>query len=228
MHNSQLQLKDLSEKNAKALASSVTKFLKAHGIELQHTKALDLTGTLCGFGNWQGLQAAIVKKEEEDASKPIIMSYDEFFDTFRPVKNKLDPHAPADGYGFETYGAEWEAVQAAHARDPGTVWTVVDGEGTAWLSEGLHYVNRAFYFITRKPAIAGRVYNIPYGHEVGDLAFEISVINPDTQESEIIDVRYGASAEEVLADASIDYTEEVEGVVEEGQSRVIIVKQVAH
>lgn len=226
MSNSQLQLKDLSEKSAKALATSVTKFLATQGVALQHTKALDLAGTLCGFADWHGLQAAIVDKEAQDAKKPIQMSFEDFLEQFKPITNHLDDNANADGLAFETGGDEMAAVRAAYEKNPRTVWTCVEGEGTMWITEGLHHVNRMFYFITKKPALDGRVYEIPYGHDDGDLCFEISVLNPETNESEVLDTRYGCSAEDVLASAGIDYDEQVEGVVGEGQSRVIIVKQI--
>lgn len=226
MSNSQLQLKDLSEKSAKALATSVTRFLATQGVTLQHTKALDLAGTLCGFADWHGLQAAIVDKEAQNAKKPIQMSFEGFLENFKPITNHLDDNASADGLAFETYGDEMAAVMAAYAKNPRTVWTCVEGEGTMWISEGLHHVNRMFYFITKKPALDGRFYEIPYGHDEDDLCFEISVLNPETNEAEVLDTRYGCSAEDVFEAAGIDLNEAVEGVVDEGQSRVIIVKQV--
>jgi hypothetical protein len=226
MSNSQLNLNDLSEKSAKALATSATKFLAAQGITLQHTKALDLAGALCGFADWHGLQAAVSRKEAEEAATPIKLSYEEFLDKFKPVKNTFDKHASGDGFGFAIRGEEFGAVQAAYERNPGTVWTCVEGEGTMWITEGLHAVNRQFYFITKKPAQAGRFYEIPYGHDEGDLCFEVSVLNPKTGESEVLDVIYDSSAEAVLERMDIDYQEEVEGVVKAGKSRVIIVKQV--
>lgn len=226
MSNSQLQLKDLSEKNVKALATSVTKFLTTQGITLQHTKALDLAGTLCGFADWHGVQAAIVQKGTEDAGKPIRMSYEDFVAQFKPVTNTLNDNANAEGFAFETSGAEFEVVKAAYAKNPRSVWTCVDGEGTMTISEGLHHVNRMFYFITKKPALDGRMYDIPYGHDEDDLCFEVSVRNPETGETQLIDTVYCESAEEALERADVDYTEEVDGVVEEGASRIILVKQV--
>jgi hypothetical protein len=226
MSNSQLQLKDLSEKNAKALATSVTKFLTTQGITLQHTKALDLAGILCGFADWHGVQAAIVQKETKDAGKPIRLSFDDFVTQFKPITNTLDDNASADGLAFETYGAEFEAVKAAYAKNPRSVWTCLDGEGTMTISEGLHHVNRMFYFITKKPALDGRVYDIPYGHDEDDLCFEVSVRHPETGAYQLLDTIYCESIDEALERADIDYTEEVDGVVEEGASRIILVKQV--
>jgi hypothetical protein len=226
MNNSQLQLKDLSEKNAKALATSVTKFLAAQGITLQHTKALDLAGTICGFGDWHGLQAAVSRKEAEEAATPIKMSYEDFVEKFKPVKNTLCAHANADGFAFAVTGSEYAAVLAAFERNPGTVWTCTHGDGTMWITEGIHRFNREFYLITKKPAQDGRFYEIPYGHDEGDLCFEVSVMNPQTRVSELIDTIYDSSAEDAFERAGIDLEDEIEGIVEEGQSRVIIVKQV--
>lgn len=225
-NNSQLQLKDLSEKSAKALATSVTKFLAAQGITLQHTKALDLAGTICGFGDWHGLQAAVSRKEAEEANTPIKMSYEDFLDKFKPVKNTLCAHANADGFAFALSGPEWAAVQEAYERNPGTVWTCTEGDGSMWITEGVHQVNRQFYLITKKPAQAGRFYEIPYGHDEGDLCFEVSVMNPDTRESEVIDTIYDSSAEAVLDRIDLDIDEEFD-VVEAGESRIIIVKQIS-
>jgi hypothetical protein len=223
--NTPLQLKHFSEKNAKLLASNVTKFLEKKGIKVPHTMALELAGSLCGFANWQGLKAAIAQKMEEDAQKPNVLCYEDFLTTFKPLKNHLVGSPNADGFGFETFGVELEFVREVHDRNPRCVWTCVEGDGTSWIIPGLHFVNRLFYFVTNKPAKV-LSYQIAYGHDEGDLCFELSVLNPETQQSEIFDTRYGACAEDVLDSANIDYTEEVDGVVEEGQSRVIIVKQI--
>lgn len=72
-------------------------------------------------------------------------------DTFKPVKNTLDPHA-ADGITFETYGKELAKVEEALAANPETVWTLVDGDnGNLYVSQGYRRVNRQSYFITEVP-----------------------------------------------------------------------------
>ncbi|MDO8416355.1 MAG: hypothetical protein Q7S87_09110 [Agitococcus sp.] len=219
-----LQLKYLTEKNAKALASSITKFLKGNSIAVPHALALELAGSLCGFADWHGLKTAIAQKEIEEAQKPKVMKYEDFLASFRPLQNHLDSNATADGFGFNTSGAEFNFVKEVYAKNPLCVWTCIEGEGTSWIASGLHHVNRLFYIITNKPA-KGPLYDIAYGHDEGDLCFELSVLNPETHQSEVIDTKYGSTVEEVLELANIDYTEEIAGIVEEGQSRVIIVKQ---
>lgn len=51
---------------------------------------------------------------------------------------------------FETYGADLEAV---HAADPLTVWTVVEGSETEnqYLLPGFHRVNRIGYVLSSRP-----------------------------------------------------------------------------
>lgn len=77
------------------------------------------------------------------------VSYDDWRDTYRPVRNTLRTDAPFDGLMFETFGPELDAVAAA---DPACVWTIVDGEdGDLWLLSGCHLVNRLGYLITERP-----------------------------------------------------------------------------
>ena len=72
--------------------------------------------------------------------------FDDWADIYCPVKNTLRPDAPCDGLMFETFGAELDAVQAAH---PGCVWTLVSGDyDTLHILSGFHSVNRLGYFIT--------------------------------------------------------------------------------
>lgn len=225
MENTKLQLKDLNEKNAKALATSATKFLKSKGITVPHTMALDLAGVLAGYADWHGLQAAIAAAEKERASTPIKMSYEDFLNEFKPIKNYLDDNASGDGCGFETYGDELEAVKAAWAKNPGKVWTVVDAGGTSYISEGYRHVDRMFYFITNKPAEAGRCYEIPYGHDEGDVQIDISVLNRDTNEETHVDTRYGSSVEEVVEMLDDLVADELEEIEEAGGKAVVLLRE---
>ena len=223
MHNS--NLKELNEKNAKALATAAKKFLKSKGVDVQHTMALDLAGVLAGFNDWHGLQAAIAQAEQAQAATPVKMSYEDFLKTFKPLKNRIDENANGDGYGFETYGPELEAVKAAYAKNPGTVWTVVDSDGTSYVTDGYQHVNRMFYFITRKAAEKGRFYEIPYGHDESDLKFEVSVLDRATGQEEVLDTRYGPSMEDVLNLMEFDIDDAVKEATQKGGKPVILVKQ---
>jgi len=80
------------------------------------------------------------------------MTYDEFCDKYRRVKNMYDTHACFDGCLFETYGIEIEHVKEVHKKHPNLVWTVIEGDdGELYLATGYHWVNRFGFFITEKP-----------------------------------------------------------------------------
>ncbi len=93
------------------------------------------------------------------------MNFEDWEITYKPMKNNLDCNAAVDGYMFETYGKEWEAVRLREQQEPGTVWTMVsvdddhDGDDAecrvGWiLMDGIHYVNRLGYLITEKPFVS--------------------------------------------------------------------------
>lgn len=79
----------------------------------------------------------------------IEMDFDTWVETYKPIKNHIDPDASFDGYMFETYGAEVEFVKSSF---PEYVWMYGDGddgEGHIW--SGWGYINRIGYFITEVP-----------------------------------------------------------------------------
>jgi len=79
----------------------------------------------------------------------IEMDFDTWVDTYKPMKNPLDPYASFDGYMFETYGDE---VALVKNQDPNRIWMYGDGddgEGHIW--SGWGYINRLGYFITTIP-----------------------------------------------------------------------------
>ena len=47
---------------------------------------------------------------------------------------------------------DWQQVKDADAKNPATVWTLVECDGLQYIAAGLHYVNRLGYFITELPA----------------------------------------------------------------------------
>jgi hypothetical protein len=82
--------------------------------------------------------------------------YDEWFDKYKPIKNKLVKDASWNGCLFETYGEEEEYVrkvaQDEAAEIGGTVWTIVEDDyGFLCVIPGWHYVNRIGYLVTKKP-----------------------------------------------------------------------------
>ena len=82
----------------------------------------------------------------------IEMTEDEWFETYKPIKNHIDIHSSFDGHMFETYGDEVEFVKA---QDENRIWMYGDGDdGGSYVWSGWHYVNRIGYFITEVPCPA--------------------------------------------------------------------------
>jgi hypothetical protein len=79
----------------------------------------------------------------------IEMTDDEWFNTYKPIKNHIDTHASFNGTMFETYGEEVEFVKS---QNPNCVWMYGDGDdGGSYLWSGWGFVNRIGYFITEVP-----------------------------------------------------------------------------
>lgn len=80
-----------------------------------------------------------------------IITDDQFYDRYKPIKNHLDDNASFDGCLFETYGKEIEHVLLVRDSEPNRVWTVVDADGQTIISNGFQLVNRIGYIITEIP-----------------------------------------------------------------------------
>jgi hypothetical protein len=79
----------------------------------------------------------------------IEMTEDEWFETYKPIKNHIDVNASFDGHMFETYGDEVEFVKST---PPNHIWMYGDGDdGGSYLWSGWGFVNRIGYFITEIP-----------------------------------------------------------------------------
>ena len=79
----------------------------------------------------------------------IEMTDDEWFNTYKPIKNHIDTHASFNGTMFETYGEEVEFVKS---QNPNCVWMYGDGDdGGTYLWSGWGFVNRIGYFVTEVP-----------------------------------------------------------------------------
>ena len=81
---------------------------------------------------------------------PLIeLTEDEWFDTYKPIKNHIDPTASFDGCMFETYGEELEFIEKQKEL---YIWTYGDGDdGGTYIWNGFHVVNRIGYFLTEVP-----------------------------------------------------------------------------
>ena len=79
----------------------------------------------------------------------IELSYDEWVETYKPMKNPIDTNASMDGYMFETYGDE---VALVKNQDEDRIWMYGDGDdGGTYIWNGWGFVNRIGYFITQVP-----------------------------------------------------------------------------
>lgn len=66
------------------------------------------------------------------------------------VSTEFDPESQAGM--LETYGNDMQQVLAINKVSPMRVWTMVDGDDGMYLIQGLHYVNRIYYVITKESA----------------------------------------------------------------------------
>jgi hypothetical protein len=88
----------------------------------------------------------------------IELTEDEWFNTFKPIKNTIDNTSSFDGHMFETYGAEVEFVKE---QDVHHIWMYGDGDdGGSYVWSGWGFVNRIGYFITEVPWVEGITYQV--------------------------------------------------------------------
>ena len=79
----------------------------------------------------------------------IEMTFDEWCDTYKPIKNHIDVDSSFDGEMFETYGNEVEFVKS---QSPDKIWTLGDGDdGGMYIWNNWSFVNRIGYFVTEVP-----------------------------------------------------------------------------
>ena len=77
-----------------------------------------------------------------------ILTFDEWVEKYKPIKNHLDEDTSFDGCAFETYDEELEFVQS---QNPYNIWTLVNAEDESYVVPGFCWVNRELYFVTEKP-----------------------------------------------------------------------------
>jgi hypothetical protein len=79
----------------------------------------------------------------------IELTEEEWFNTYKPIKNNLVESSSFDGHMFETYGEEVEFVKA---QDENRIWMLGDGDdGGMYIWSGWGFVNRIGYFVTEVP-----------------------------------------------------------------------------
>lgn len=80
------------------------------------------------------------------------MTYEEWFETFKPIQNTMTPDSSFDGTMFETYGVDLEYVLQVVRKSNGLkVWTYIDGNNGTYIVDGYRIVNRIGYFVTDVP-----------------------------------------------------------------------------
>jgi hypothetical protein len=79
----------------------------------------------------------------------IELTEEDWFKTYKPIKNNLVMDSSFDGHMFETYGEEVEFVKA---QDENRIWMLGDGDdGGMYIWSGWGFVNRIGYFVTEVP-----------------------------------------------------------------------------
>jgi len=79
----------------------------------------------------------------------IEMTEEDWFNTYKPIKNNLVENSSFDDHMFETYGEEVEFVKA---QDENRIWMLGDGDdGGMYIWNGWGFVNRIGYFVTEVP-----------------------------------------------------------------------------
>lgn len=78
----------------------------------------------------------------DDINSDIHTNYDEWEKYYMPI-----PSSP-NWNMFETYGHEVQLVEVVGFRH---VWTMIEEDGNMFIINGMGYVNRIGYFITKNP-----------------------------------------------------------------------------
>ena len=91
----------------------------------------------------------------------IEMTEEEWFNTYKPIKNHIDENSSFDGHMFETYGDEVEFVKT---QSPDKIWMFGDGDdGGMYIWSGWGFVNRIGYFVTEVPFPENTIIQIQVG-----------------------------------------------------------------
>jgi hypothetical protein len=91
----------------------------------------------------------------------IELTEEEWFDTYKPIKNTIESNSSFGGHMFETYGDEVEFVKT---QDPNRIWMLGDGDdGGMYIWSGWGFVNRIGYFVTEVPFPDNTIIQIQVG-----------------------------------------------------------------
>ena len=77
-----------------------------------------------------------------------IMTYDEWVQKYKPIKNKFEKTNTFEGCAFDySEDDQWEFLKQ---QNPKNVWTLVTEGDESMIISGFHWINRDFYFVTKK------------------------------------------------------------------------------
>lgn len=105
-------------------------------------------------------------KQNAEIHAVVTISEDEFFETYKPIKNTNEGRNGSwDDCAFETYGEELEHVMAFGKLHPLQVWTIFDNNT---IGSGYHLVNRMGYILTEIPIREGVMVEVTIDDESDD------------------------------------------------------------
>jgi hypothetical protein len=80
------------------------------------------------------------------------MTYEKWFETYRPVRNKVKKSAPFDGCLYDAWSElEKQVAHAAYVKSPNCIWTFMEMDGRIYIIAGWVLVNRLGYFVASVP-----------------------------------------------------------------------------
>ena len=77
-----------------------------------------------------------------------ILTYNEWAEHYKPIKNEITKYQSDFLTAFETYGEELEFVRSQPDEN---IWTEVDGDEGVYIVNGYHLVNRIQYYVCEVP-----------------------------------------------------------------------------
>lgn len=75
------------------------------------------------------------------------MTYQQWQERYKPLKNVVTEDAPFGGFMYESVGEEHENIYDTNHKK---VWTLIEEEGKLLVVPGYQFVNKVGYFITEE------------------------------------------------------------------------------
>lgn len=99
------------------------------------------------------------------------LTWEEFENKYKPVQNHVTKREEFNGWLFETYDDDLQYVKTFAAQHPNQVWTILEC-GHLVIANGLHFVNRFGYVITKVPFDAGAQIEVVDQEDIDQLSEE--------------------------------------------------------